>query len=207
MPTFLAILAVLATLVLVYLFIFRPWYLRWGATPAETALALPGDELVTPVKLQSTRAISIHAPAEKVWQWLVQLGRGRGGMYSYEWLENLAGCDIHNVYQVRPELQHLQPGDVVSFGPKGYPQPPVTMVEAGRLLLLGDAVGGTMGWYLFPQPDGTTRLVARQRNTYNNTVGSIMWHIIEPISFIMEQKMLHTLRDLAEGSHPGLKTA
>jgi hypothetical protein len=74
-----------------YLLVVRPWHLRWGATDAEVRQPLPGDELVPESKLVATRAISIRAPASQVWPWLVQLGQGRAGLYSYEWLENLAG--------------------------------------------------------------------------------------------------------------------
>jgi hypothetical protein len=69
-----------------YAFAIRPWHLRWGATDEEVEKPLPGDELVPDPGIQSTRAITVHAPVEKVWQWLAQVGQDRGGFYSYEWL-------------------------------------------------------------------------------------------------------------------------
>lgn len=74
----------------------RLWYNRWGATAEECEKALPGDELVPHPRIASTRAITIQAPPAAVWPWLVQMGQGRGGLYSYDGLENLIGCDIHS---------------------------------------------------------------------------------------------------------------
>ena len=88
--------------------LLRPWYNRWGATSAETHLPLPGDELVPLPMLGYTRAITIQAKPEKVWPWLAQMGQGRGGLYSYDGLENVAGCDIHSVDRIIPDLQKLQ---------------------------------------------------------------------------------------------------
>ena len=74
-----------------YLLALRPWLRRWGATDDEVARALPGDELVPDPAIDSTWSVTIDAPAEDVWPWLAQIGQDRGGFYSYEWLENLAG--------------------------------------------------------------------------------------------------------------------
>ena len=65
----------------------QPWQHRWGATDAEVRRAMPGDDLI-PDAASTTRAITIAAPAEQVWPWLVQLGYGRGGWYSYDWIDN-----------------------------------------------------------------------------------------------------------------------
>ena len=88
----------------------RPWHRRWGATREEVARALPGDELVAAPVTSATHAITIRAPAGDVWPWLVQLGQNRGGLYSYQWLENLVGCQMRNTDRIIPELQHLQEG-------------------------------------------------------------------------------------------------
>ena len=72
--------------------IARRWYNRWGATPPEVAGVMPGDELVPFPKLTSTRAVTIDAPPEQVWAWLVQIGQGRGSFYSFDALENLLKC-------------------------------------------------------------------------------------------------------------------
>ena len=96
-------------LVAYHLFV-RPWYLDWGATDDERDRRLPGDELVPAPGSETTWAVTVEAPSDEVWPWIVQLGQGRGGFYSYSWLENLVGADIHNVDRIVPEFQRLAEG-------------------------------------------------------------------------------------------------
>lgn len=96
--------------------LLRHRYNRWGAEAGELTRPLPGDELVPHPKLGYTRAITIEAAPDQVWPWLVQIGQGRGGFYSYDGLENLVGCDIHSVDRVLPEHQDLAVGDIVRSG-------------------------------------------------------------------------------------------
>lgn len=96
-----------------YLVRVRPWMYTWGADPDEVSAALPGDELVGAAVPRTTRAVTIDAPAEMVWKWLVQIGEGRGGFYSYSWLERAVGARIHNAQTVHPEWQHAQIGDPI----------------------------------------------------------------------------------------------
>ena len=91
--------------------LWRARYLRWGATDDELNVALPGDELVPAPDLTATRAVTVRAPAGEVWRWVAQLGQGRGGFYSYDFLENLVGCDIHSAERVVPEWQLIAVGD------------------------------------------------------------------------------------------------
>jgi hypothetical protein len=100
--------------------LIREWYNRWGATDKEVSRSLPGDELVPNPQLVSTRAITINACPEDIWPWLMQLGQQRGGLYSYELLENLARCDMRNADRIIPEFQPLKIGDEVRLGPQGY---------------------------------------------------------------------------------------
>ena len=95
----------------------RDLVLTWGATPEEAASALPGDELVPHADGGATRAIWIDAPAAAVWPWLAQMGPSpRGGVYTYDWIENLLGLDIHSVDVVLPEFQDPQVGDAIALG-------------------------------------------------------------------------------------------
>ena len=95
--------AVLATGV--YALKVRPWMLRWGATRAESEATLPGDELAPRPGVGPTGAVTVDAPVEAVWSWLAQIGQDRGGFYSYEWLENLAGCRMRNAERIHPQWQ------------------------------------------------------------------------------------------------------
>jgi hypothetical protein len=83
----------------------RRWQLRWGATVEESGESLPGDDLISDPDLAATRAVTVGAAAGQVWPWIAQLGQGRGGFYSYDFLENLAGCDIHSADQIVPGWQ------------------------------------------------------------------------------------------------------
>jgi hypothetical protein len=97
-PSPLALLGTAATAL--YALVIRPWHLHWGAEPGDEQRELPGDELLPRDGTQVLHAVTIDAPAEEVWPWLAQLGQDRGGFYSYEWLENLAGCEMKNADRV-----------------------------------------------------------------------------------------------------------
>jgi hypothetical protein len=202
-------LVVLLIMVLagLYWLALRPWYERWGAVAAEAAAKMPGDDIASNADLVSTRAVTVRATPEKIYPWLVQIGYQRAGMYSYEWIENLIGCDLHNVYRIVPELQKISPGQELAMGPKGYPFYRVEGFEPNRYLLLrpGDPKTrepGSASWLMLVQDqgNGTSRLIMRQRQKMDPGLGSfVMWRLfVEPISFVMEQKMMRTIRDLAE---------
>ena len=136
--------------------LLRSGYNRWGTRPDEFRQSLPGDELVPQPQMGYTRAITIAAPPQAVWPWLAQLGQGRGGLYSYDGLENLAGCNIHSTQRILPEHQNLQPGDLIRLGPKGYPCFSVASVEPGRSLVLigADPKTEIPGVYTEQRPKG-----------------------------------------------------
>jgi hypothetical protein len=107
-------------LVAVYWIGIHPWMTNWGSTAAERQMVLPGDDVNPDRTGQSTLAITINAPSDVVWQWLVQVGQDRAGFYSYTWLENLIGADIHNANEIHPEWQKLAVGDAWRLVPPGY---------------------------------------------------------------------------------------
>ncbi len=192
---FLMIIIVTASTLAVHATLIRPWYMRWGATDAEINMPLPGDIYIPEQTVVSTRAITIHAPKEAVWRWVVQLGQGRGGFYSYEWLENLFAADMHNANEILPELQQLQVGDPISFQRDG-PFTVVAYIEEGQVLVLEG------GWtcYLEEVDDTTTRLVVRYASFKVNSFLSRLFYypIFEPAHFVMEQGMMLGIKARAE---------
>jgi len=187
--------------------IIRPWYSQWGATKSEVSMALQSDDLVPNPVLESTRAITIQTSASNVWPWLVQMGQGRGGLYSYQRLENLIGCDIHNADRILPEYQDLKIGDKVRLGPEGYPAFDVVDIKPERsLVLIGITLGASMpttwvwNFLLNPIDDSNTRMILRSRLDCESSLGNtIMWRgFTDPISFNMERKMLQGIKARAE---------
>jgi hypothetical protein len=97
--------------------LLRPWYLRWGATESELRKSWPGDELVKQPG-HCARAITIHAPAQLIWPWIIQVGQDRGGFYGYTWLEDLFQAEMKNAERIIPEFQPRRVGDVVWMAPE-----------------------------------------------------------------------------------------
>lgn len=198
--------------------LLRHVYNRWGATAAEVTSALPGDDLVPHPKITSTRAITVDAAPEDVWAWVVQMGQGRGGFYSFDALENLIGCDIHSADRIVPQLQRLHAGDLILLAPAEAPCFRVAMVEPPHVLVLAgadpksravlpvpaspDDVANVWQWVLRPATGGRgTRLVVRQRYSYPRRQAAL-WHVVEAVSFVMERQMLRGIKACAEGRHP-----
>ncbi|MFD2247386.1 hypothetical protein [Pontibacter ruber] len=175
----------------------RPWYLRWGATEAEVKQPLPGDELMH--HPSAHHAITIQAPVEAVWPWLVQIGQDRAGFYSYTWLENLVLAGIHNTNQLVPEWQDLKAGDKVRLGSKkvygDITLLPVAALEPYRHLVL-------QGWGAFvlqPLDAHTTRLLVRSHGQRRSTLKRITdFLFFDPIHFVMERRMLLGIKERAE---------
>jgi hypothetical protein len=196
----------------------RRRYSRWGATDAEVNRTLPGDERVPRSLVTTDAAITIRAKAADIWPWIAQLGQERGGMYSYELLENLIGCKMRNTDRVHPEWE-MKVGDLMRMGPPGYPVDQVVALERGHWLLMAGADPKTgqvaplpqpgqtnyinASWllYLDEKPDGTTRLISRSRLDYApRSFGlKLIWEVFtDPIGCVMSRKMLLTLKRLVE---------
>jgi hypothetical protein len=214
-----SIFAAGAVVVAAYVFLIRPRHLRWGATAEEAISRLPGDDLVPDPRTEATHAVTIDARPEDVWPWLVQLGQDRAGFYSYAWLENLFGCRMRNTYRIVPEWQHLAAGDGVLFHPK-LPRVPVAALEPNRFLVLGGlldpetglpatagadpATCGATGWAFVLRADGEgrIRLIVRLRGRWPDGLrgwlaNRLLW---EPAHFVMERRMLRTVKRLAEAA-------
>jgi hypothetical protein len=185
----------------------RRWQLRWGATGQEAGGCLPGDDIIATPDLTATRAITIDTPIGQVWPWIAQLGQGRGGFYSYDFLENLVGCDIHSANRIMPAWQDISPGDQIRLAPQVALA--VATVEPGQSLVLrGDDPTGissppydfTWAFVLKDAPGGATRLVVRERYAFLRPWARVLVEPVEAVSFVMSQKMLRGIRDRAEHS-------
>jgi len=211
-------LAVSAAAVCLYVYVVRPWHLRWGAEDDEIQRDLPGDDFIPNPKLNTTHAVTINAAPSQIWPWLVQLGQGRGGFYSYDCLENMAGLDIQSADQILPEHQDLKVGDGIPLSPDGFDFP-VAILEPEQALVLygdtrqdtlseevvmnpGDYMTATWGFYLQEQPDGCTRLVERWRADWNESPQNSFFYrvFLEPGAFLMERKMLLGIKERAEAA-------
>jgi hypothetical protein len=191
--------------VVVGVVLLRRWQVRWGATDTEVDANLPGDELMPRANRSTTRAMAIAAPPKEVWPWLVQMGQGRGGLYSYDVLENLIGCDIHSADQIVEDWQHVTVGDSFRLHPDIALH--VVVVEPGHALVIrgGVPMGDTAPPYDFTWAfvlnelaDGTTRLVIRERYCFKRWWASLVVDSVTPVSFVMTRKMLHGIRARAE---------
>jgi hypothetical protein len=180
----------------------------WGATGRERGEPLPGDDLLTDADLTATRAITIAAPAGRVWPWIAQLGQGRGGFYSYDFLENLAGCDIHSADAIVPEWQHIKGGDPVRLAPQVALV--VAVAEPRRALVLRGGVpladpppfDSTWAFVLRDQPGGTTRLLVHERYACTRPWARMLVEAVEPVAFVMTQEMLRGIKNRAERPAP-----
>ena len=191
----------------------KRWLRDWGSTLAERERVWPGDELVSPTHATFTRGVDVGASSEAVWSWLVQFGLGRGGFHSYELLERLVGIPVRNVESIVPEYQDLAVGDVILLHPKA-PGIPVAALKQGRHVcfgMTGSEEGAGEGpdparsWsmYIEPVSADSSRLLLRSciEPLRAPTLAKRLGHLLEqPIDFIMEQRMLRTIRRLAESS-------
>jgi hypothetical protein len=198
-----------------YTYVARPWHLRWGTLDDEADRALPGDEFVPNAQLCATHAVTIDAPIEQVWPWLVQIGQGRGGFYSYEFIENALQADIHNTDQILPEFQGLKVGDQVPLAQGGFGVPVAILVEPRTLVLHGDSrtdpsglpglrpddfFNVVWGWHLEPIDHLTTRVIERWLADWNPSAQNFVFMraFLEPGAFIMSRKMLLGIKQRAE---------
>ncbi len=177
---------------------YRRWHLEWGATPTEVASRMPGDEVVPCSHFTATRAITIDAPPEEVWPWIVQVGFGRAGFYSYDLLDNLGR---HTVDRVLPEYQDPTPGDLAA----PMASPPTTSTSFTVALveephrLVWTKPDSSWAWRLDPLPGGRTRLVTRLRQAYRPRLGLLVTvPLAEVGDFSMMRRMLLGIRDRAE---------
>ena len=180
---------------------YRRRHLRWGATAAEVASALPGDGLQSQAQFECTRAVTIDAPPEAVWPWLVQVGCLKAGFYSNDLLDNLA---IPSAREIIKEFEQLEVGQWVSMAP--------TPTEATAFRVDSFAVNR---WLLWSKPDSTwvwtltdigqghTRLVTRVRafHDWKKPLGAMLSVLLMEFGdFAMMRRMLLGIKERAESA-------
>ena len=192
-----------------YALLIRPWMLTWGATQDETTRAYPGDELVPDPDGGATMAMTLPAPPERIWPWLVQMGGDRGGWYSWDWLDNHAEPSADRIVS---EWQSLEEGQHVT-GPTNWWT--VVVLEPNRTLVLRSSYGlltthsfdpqsdrppqayvdGIWGFHLCPAPGAGSRLVVRtrSRSSPRSVTGPFGLLVGEPVHFLMQTRQFHNL--------------
>jgi hypothetical protein len=180
------------------------WMNNWGATMVETAIPLPGDELLPDATTLGTKAITIKGTPQQIWPWIAQMGIGRGGMYSYDWIERVIGSgdfvDGHSADRIHPELQSREVGDEMMMHPPTDMKYTVALVQAPRVIVYRGTSIGAVTWtfYLVPNDDGT-RLITRWRGQPANGTGEELANtVFGAMDFVMEQKMLRGIKERVE---------
>ncbi len=180
----------------VYFRFLRSPILTWGATDSEAGARLAGDELLEDADGVSTRAVNIGAPTSAVWPWIAQMGPApRGGAYTYDWIENLLGLDMHSVDRVLPQFQQPQIGDTIGYGPNLMR---LERVDPERVLAWRSDDGNWVWTFVLEGSGSSTRLISRNRFRLPTLTARLGMLPMEPASLVMEQKMLRGIRKRAE---------
>jgi hypothetical protein len=190
-------LAGLFILFLMVWFVYRPWALNWGSTEEEIVRRMPGDEVVANPTFCATRAVTIEAPPEQVWPWILQIGYRRAGFYSYDRLDN---DGIPSSEHILPEYQDLRVGDLVPLNKNAHAR--VTVLQPCRAMVLvfevrGTWYGSTWAWGLYPVDASHTRLVTRLRVDVASVRSQVILDLAE---IIMMRRCLLGIKRRAEST-------
>jgi hypothetical protein len=191
---------------------FRSWQRHWGATDEEVQRTYPGDELVPEADVVEMRVVTVKAAPAAIWPWLVQIGQGRAGFYSFDWLENVAGAKMKNARGINPDWQHLQVGDILPVEPSGRGFK-VSLLEPERALVIGGRKGEagvlevftqrapafSWAFILVPLDSERTRLISRWRGRIQPSLWITLTDLfVEPLDFLMTRQMLLGIKKRAE---------
>ena len=202
------VVAAVAAFIGLYALLIRRWMLRWGSTPDERQGALPGDALTPDAGYVTTRAVTIEAPAQAVWPWLVQMGQDRGGFYTHNWVERLLRSGIPDVHELHPEWQRLEVGDLMRTNhdiggkPMGWP---VAAIEHERSIVVRSKSlpAGTYAFSVRPIDGNRTRLIVRDRAAWKRSEVPFAVLVFEPLHAYMETGLIQGIRQRAESSVAG----
>jgi hypothetical protein len=200
MTTLIIITVISIVLTGLYLFVLRPWQLKWGATAIEIKRPMPGDEIVAKPTFNATRAVSINAIAENIYPWIIQMGVTRAGWYSYDLLDNLAKRSSEIIL---PEHQNLKIGDIVPLSPDGKQGMLVKDFKKNEWILWWDNKGDSNWvWGIYPEGESTFRLITRVRVKYRFFSAAILFNLlIEFFDIWMMRKCMMGIKKRAEKLH------
>jgi hypothetical protein len=198
MTTLLITVVLFIVLSILYLTLIRPWQLRWGASDEEMARDMPGDAIVASPSFDATRAVTVNAPAENIYPWIVQVGMTRAGWYSYDLLDNLARPSAEEILL---EHQTIQIGDVIPMSPDGKQGMHVYDFLENKWMLWWDNLGdSTWVWDIYPLGENQSRLVTRVRMKYRWFSPAILFSLlIEFFDIVMMRKCMLGIKRRAEG--------
>lgn len=186
------------------------WPTRQGLTRSQAAVSLPGDLILPTAPIVADRALTIHAPADAVWPWLTQIGQDRAGFYSWTRLENAIGCEVSDVHELSPQWSTREVGDEVSLAPGMVLR--VAVSSPGHALVLTSQGGSvpeeaadsatmqfdfTWAFVLIDEGDSSI-LHVRERYLPHTRAADVSCRATLAASAVMTQRMLHTLKSLAE---------
>jgi hypothetical protein len=186
---------------------------HWGITAEAAGQTYPGDDLVPAPRWTWTHGIEIDASAAAVWPWIAQIGANKGGFYSYQWLENLAGCNLRNAERIHPEWEATL-GDELRLHPDA-PALRISAVERGLWFVAYGAPDSSAraaskpwvaaSWLFLLEPMGDTRcrLISRYRAACSDDLWTRLSFgptLIEPVGFAMDRRLLLGVKALAEKS-------
>jgi hypothetical protein len=196
MTVLLTILTLLGVF-LIYIFLLRPWQLHWGATKKEIKLKLPGDEIVTKTNFNATRAITVNSTPNHIWPWIIQIGSGRAGWYSIDWIDN-AGSK--SATKILPQFQKIEDGQFIPFTPNQKNGMWVKKFKENEYILWVDKdAKATWLWYLIPISNLQTRLLTRLRSKYIWNGFWVIYYLIADFGdIIMMSKCMKGIKRRAE---------
>jgi hypothetical protein len=193
----LIVVPLLIVLSVVYFLWIRPWQLRWGATNEELIRPVPGDDEVAAPSFDATRGVTVHAPAEAIYPWIVQIGVNRAGWYSYDLLDNLGRPSAKRLL---PEFQKIFPGQLIPMSPDGKFGIYVKGFRENEWILWHDKAGDTTWfWGIYPEGENRSRLITRVRMKYRwDSPAAIFNLLIEFCDIIMMRKCMLGIKVRAE---------
>ena len=192
--------AIVFVIIIIYLFLYRTWQVRWGATDEEVNRTMPGDVIVFDPSFNATRVVTVNAPPKAIWPWLVQIGCKRAGWYSYDWIDNLG---IPSAERIIPEFQQFEVGQLIPFSPNGKMGMYVKDFEKPKWMLWGDKENySTWCWGIYPIDSDHSRLVTRVRLHYRWLSPTIIFSLLLDIGdIVMMRKCMLGIKLRAEKLH------